>query len=291
MDPNNNNLFNDSSNPAAPQGAPVIEDISILPLDHPGAKDPVYKKRRQFIAELVKQFEQNPAELPVVEYTKEETETWTTVARKLAELHKHKANNRYLKSKDKLGIDPKVIPQLRDLNARLVKSNNFHLRPVEGLIDTRSFLSMLENNTMYCTQYVRHSSKPDYTPEPDVIHEVIGHVPAFTNKEFLDFSRLVGRGARIANEDQLIALGRLYWFTVEFGLIEEQGEVRAFGAGLLSSFGELQHCFSGEVERKKFSVEEVINTEYDYSHMQPKLFIIPSFEQLRKATEAFIKTF
>ncbi len=269
----------------------TVEDIGILPLDHPGANDSVYKARRKQIARLAQDFRAGDREIPEVEYTKQEIETWKIATKKLAELHRHNANSRYLKSKDKLGIDTDRIPQLRDLNQRLAKSNNFNLQPIEGLIDTRSFLSMLERNTMLCTQYVRHHSNPEYTPEPDIIHEVVGHVPTFTNKEFLDFSRMIGYGARIANKEELEALGRLYWFTVEFGLIEEAGEIRAFGAGLLSSFGELQHCFSKDVERKRFNLKEVIDTDYDYSHMQSKLFIISSFEKLKKETEDFIRGF
>ncbi len=270
---------------------PLVEDISLLPLDHPGANDPKYKQRREFIVSLAEKFRRNPAAtLPTVEYTTEETETWSTAASRLQELHRKLANTQYLKSKQALGINTRKIPQLNELNEKL-RPQNFFLAPVGGLIDARSFLSSLQNNIMLCTQYVRHSSRPDYTPEPDVIHEVIGHVPAFTNKEFVEFSKMIGRGAAIANEQQLQALERLYWFTVEFGLIEQQGEVRAFGAGLLSSFGELGHCFSGEVERKKFALDEVTSTEFSYSEMQTKLFIIPSFKYLKKITAQLIAGF
>lgn len=269
---------------------PFVEDISILPLDHPGANDPKYKQRREFIAKLAEQFRQDPSNIPVVSYTPEETQTWTEAATKLQELHRRLANTMYLKSKDSLAITTKQIPQLKDLNEKL-RSNNFFLAPVGGLIDARSFLSSLQNNVMLCTQYVRHSSRPDYTPEPDVIHEVIGHVPTFTNADFVEFSKMIGQGAAIANEQQLRALERLYWFTVEFGLIEQQGETRAFGAGLLSSFGELQHCFSNEVERKPFKLSEVIATDFNYSQMQSKLFIIRSFEELKKTTRDLIKSF
>src|SRR4030095_7912053 len=99
--------------------------------------------------------------------------------------------------------------------------------------------SMLEKRVMLSTQYVRHHSRPDYTPEPDIIHEAIGHIPTFTHQHFADYSQLIARAARLPDEEQLVELGRLYWFTVEFGLIKEHGEVKAFGAGVLFSYREL----------------------------------------------------
>jgi phenylalanine-4-hydroxylase len=177
------------------------------------------------------------------------------------------------------------------LSAKLTQMSNFRLAPIEGLVETRGFLSWLGKRTMLSTQYVRHHSRPEYTPEPDVVHECIGHVPMFTVPDFADFSQFIGKGAVIANEEQLQQLGRLYWFTVEFGLIEESSEIKAFGAGLLSSFGELEHAFSDEVERRPFKLQEVINTEYDYSDMQPVLFVIPSYAYLKEVTREFIGRF
>jgi len=143
---------------------------------------------------------------------------------------------------------------------------------------------------MHCTQYIRHDSRPDYTPEPDIVHEAIGHIPMFTDPNFVDFSRYIGKGARKANEEQLVELGRLYWFTIEFGLIEEGSQLKAYGAGLLSSFGELENAFTDKVERKPFDLEEVINQDYDYSKMQDLLFYIPSYAYLTKVTRKYIES-
>jgi len=144
---------------------------------------------------------------------------------------------------------------------------------------------------MLCTQYIRHHSQPAYTPEPDIVHESIGHIPMFTNPDFADFSQFIGLGARIATDQQLECLGRLYWFTVEFGMVEDEGKVKAYGAGLLSSFGELEHAFSDEVERRPFDLEQVINHEYSYSDMQPVLYVIPSYAELKEVTKKYIETF
>jgi phenylalanine-4-hydroxylase len=142
---------------------------------------------------------------------------------------------------------------------------------------------------MLSTQYIRHHSRPDYTPEPDIVHESIGHIPMFTNRDFADFSQFIGHGARVATDKQIEELGKLYWFTVEFGLIEEDDEVKAYGAGLLSSYGELEHAFSDEVERRPFDLEEVINQDYTYSDMQPLLYVISSYAELKEMTRRYIE--
>ncbi len=269
-----------------------FEEISMLPIDHPGALDPEYRDRRNFITKLAKQYREDPNHvIPTVEYTKGETEVWRHVCCQLEKVQALRASSFYLTAKQKLGISCLAIPQLRDLSEKLQMLNNFRLAPIEGLVETRAFLSWLGKRTMLCTQYVRHHSRPDYTPEPDVVHEFIGHIPVFTNPDFADFSQFIGKGAVIANEEQLAQLGRLYWFTVEFGLIEEGREIKAFGAGLLSSYGELEHAFGKEVERRKFDLKEVIGTPYDYSDMQPVLFVIPSYGYLKEVTREFIEGF
>ncbi|MFN7946016.1 MAG: phenylalanine 4-monooxygenase [Blastocatellia bacterium] len=269
-----------------------FEEISMLPIDHPGAQDPDYRARRNYIAALARQYREDPQHIiPTVDYTKEEKEVWRHVCCQLEKVQARRACSFYLEAKKQLGISCLQIPQLCDLNAKLQKLNNFRVAPIEGLVETRAFLSWLSKRTMLCTQYVRHHSRPEYTPEPDVVHEFIGHIPAFTNPDFADFSQSIGRGAVIATDEQLEQLGRLYWFTVEFGLIEEGSEIKAFGAGLLSSYGELEHAFGSEVERRKFNLKEVINTKYDYSDMQPLLFVIPSYAYLKEVTQQFISTF
>jgi len=269
-----------------------FEEISMLPIDHPGAHDTEYRARRNFIAGLAKQYREDPQHIiPDVDYTPRETAIWRHVYDQLEETQRRRACSLYLESKRKLGISRDQIPQLRNLDNRLKETSNFHIAPIEGLVETRAFLSWLGKRTMLCTQYLRHHSRPDYTPEPDIVHEIIGHIPNFTNPDFADYSQSIGKGAVIASDEQLEQLGRLYWFTVEFGLVEEGSEVKAFGAGLLSSYGELEHAFGDEVERRKFDLEEVIRTSYDYSDMQPLLFVIPSYAYLKEVTREFIGRF
>lgn len=265
-------------------------DIEELHLDHPGANDHEYRKRRDYIASLSKRFRET-GEITDVEYTDEEQAIWRHVASKLEELHQKHASTFYLKAKKDLGITNDRIPQLSAMSKRLTETTGFRLAPIEGLVDTRAFLSWLSYRVMLSTQYIRHTSRPDYTPEPDIVHEIIGHQPMFTNPAFADYSQFVGHGARRATDKQIEELGRLYWFTVEFGLVEEEGEVKAYGAGLLSSYGELAHAFSDEVERLPFDLEQVINHDYTYSDMQPVLYVIPSYAALKEATRKYIETF
>ncbi len=269
-----------------------FEEISMLPIDHPGAHDPDYRAHRNIIARLAKQFREDPNHvIPIVDYTPEETAIWTFVYDQLEEAHQRRACSLYLEAKAKLGISRDVIPQLRDLNQQMRAMSNFGFAPIEGLVETRAFLTWLSKRVMLCTQYLRHHSRPDYTPEPDIVHEIIGHIPNFTDPDFADFSQSIGKGAVMANDRQLEQLGRLYWFTVEFGLVEEGDEIKAFGAGLLSSYSELEHAFSDEVERRKFNLADVISTSYDYSDMQPVLFVIPSYAYLKEVTREFIGRF
>ena len=267
-----------------------FEDIEELKLDHPGAHDETYRERRDHIADLSKKFRETGV-ITDVEYTDEEQGIWRHVATKLEELHQKYASPFYLRAKKDLGITTERIPQLSEMNRRLKETTGFRLAPIEGLVDTRAFLSWLSWRVMLSTQYIRHHSRPDYTPEPDIVHESIGHIPMFTNPAFADYSQFVGHGARIANDQQLDELGRLYWFTVEFGLVEHDGEIKAYGAGLLSSFGELEHAFSDEVERRPFDIEQVINHEYTYSDMQPVLYVIRSYAELKEVTRKYIKSF
>ena len=267
-----------------------FEDIEELQLDHPGASDPEYRKRRDYIAGLSKRFRET-GEITDVDYSDEEQRMWRHVATRLEELHQKHASPFYLKAKKDLGITTNRIPQLSEMNRRLKELTGFRLAPIEGLVDARAFLSWLSYRVMLSTQYIRHHSRPEYTPEPDIVHEAIGHIPMFTNTNFADYSQFIGHGARIATDKQIEDLGRLYWFTVEYGMVEHECDVKAYGAGLLSSFGELEHAFGDKVERRPFDLEQVINTPYDYSDMQPILYVIPSYAELKEVTRKYIEGF
>lgn len=267
-----------------------FEHIDQLELDHPGANDIAYRERRDYIASCARKFRET-GNITDVDYSAREQRVWRYVAEELEELQQKYASPFYLRAKKDLGIRTDRIPQLSEMNRRLKELTGFRLAPIEGLVETRGFLSWLSYRVMLCTQYIRHHSQPAYTPEPDIVHEAIGHIPMFTNPNFADYSQFVGHGARIANEQQLAELGRLYWFTIEFGLVEHEGDIKAYGAGLLSSFGELEHAFSDKVERRPFDLEQVINHEFTYSDMQKILYVIPSYAELKEVTRKYIEGF
>jgi monomeric phenylalanine-4-hydroxylase len=268
----------------------ATKDITVLDLDHPGARDPVYRARRDFLAALAVHHRRNGLEAPDVTYTDEENATWCAVTDRLNPLHEKYACRIHVDARHRLGIPDDHIPQLRELSERLQRFHGFRLRAIEGLIEPKIFLGGLADHIMFCTQYIRHHSRPEYTPEPDIVHEVIGHVPMFADPDFVKLSLLIGKAAVAADDRQITFLDRLYWYTLEFGLIEEAQGIRAYGAGLLSSFGELSHAFTPPVEHRAFDMEEVVSSPYDYSDMQPVLFVVPSFAYLCKEVETLLNS-
>jgi len=166
------------------------------------------------------------------------------------------------------------------------------LVPAEGPIPYRTFYSYIAERGFPVTQFIRHGSKPEFTPEPDMIHDCLGHVPALMNHDYAELLTLIGRAAvSVPTGDQVLALKRLSWFSIEFGLIEEEGETKIFGAGILSSIGEIPFSLSDKVDRRPFVTDEVIETDYDPSRMQDVLFVIPSFTFLRQEVERLVSRF
>lgn len=266
-----------------------LESFVLIDVDHPGALDQAYKARRNAIAEAANKYwrEGGEGDLPLVDYSDEERDTWKKVSEILSDKLRANAFADYLVARDKMEIDWLEIPQMGKLSELIKKASGWQLAPVAGLVNSRGFLGKLAEGKMLCTQYIRHHSKPEFTPEPDIIHEYIGHVPTFLNDEIVDISRTIGRIALKANEEQLKQLELLYWFTLEFGLIEEKDKVKLFGAGTISSIGEQNKVFGGEVEWRPFELERVINEKYDFTAMQPYYYVVPSLAELKKAVVKF----
>jgi phenylalanine-4-hydroxylase len=211
--------------------------------DHPGFSDKLYRERREAIVNSAAEFRFGDR-IPRVNYLEQETRTWQAVYERLQERFGKWACREYLEMlpqmEEHCGYAPNNIPQLEDISNFLQQRTGFRLRPISGLLSARDFLNSLAFRVFYSTQYIRHHGNPFYTPEPDVCHELIGHVPLFANPAFADFSQEIGLASLAASDDDINRLASVYWFTVEFGLVRQDGEVRAFGAGLLSSFGELE---------------------------------------------------
>ncbi len=248
----------------------------VLAPGHPGEGDPVYITRRNALAALVASIGPNSTSLPDVSYTQEETTVWRAVMDRLSTLHEVHACSPYLEGVRRLHLNATKPPVPGSLAARLREETGFGLVLTDGLLDARIFLSHLGQRRQPCTVYLRHGSRPDYTPEPDLVHEAMGHAPMLTDKNAARLNEVIGRAAVSASERQLQALLRLYWFTLEFGLVEERTGLRAYGAGLLSSFGELPHAFTDAVVRRPFKLAEVIEQDYAHDRMQDVLFVAPS---------------
>lgn len=269
-------------------------DATALELEpgHPGLGDSAYVQRRRQLFALCRQHRLDNLGPPLIDYTAEETRIWREVSPKLDELHKKHASRIYLEAKRDLGISQTEIPQLRLLSERLTRETNMHLVPAEGPLPYRTFYRYIGNRGFPVTQFIRHGSHPEFTPEPDMIHDCLGHVPPLMNHDYAELLTLIGKAVSTTEmPEHVLALKRFSWFSIEFGLIVEDGETKVFGAGILSSTGEIPFSLSDDVEHRPFVTDDVIATDYDPSRMQDRLFIIPSFAFLRREIEELVKRF
>lgn len=264
--------------------------VVTLPPGHPGEGDPIYIARRSALSSVVASVHDLGAMLPDVQYTEGETEVWRAIMDRLSDLHEIHAASAYLSGFRRLGLSVSRPPVPGSLARRLKEQTGFGLVLTDGLLDARVFLSHLGERRQPCTVYLRHGSRPDYTPEPDLVHEAVGHAPMLTDPEAARLNEVIGRASASASARQLQALLRLYWFTLEFGLVEERNGLRAYGAGLLSSFGELPHAFSDAVDRRPFHLEAVIGQDYAHDRMQDVLFVAPSLRAVLGEVQVWLRS-
>ncbi len=261
----------------------------MLPTDHPGFADADYRRRRSAIAEAALRHRAGDP-IPDVEYTPEEDAVWRLVSSELERLHADVACAEFRRAAASLVLPAERVPQLREVDERLAALTGFHLRPVPGLVPSRVFYGALAERTFLSTQYVRHHSVPFYTPEPDVIHEIIGHANMLASPVFADLHAAAGRTSRrLVGEAAHEFFSRVFWFTLEFGVVHEDGELRAWGAGLLSSFGELGAFRRAEI--RPWDLAAMGTLEYDITRYQPVLFAARSLTQAVDDLGVFLETF
>jgi len=254
--------------------------------DHPGFRDKEYRARRNQIAQIALTYRAG-SPIPTAPYTDVEHGVWRTIMEALGPAHREHACAEYLKCLDRLEFDFDRIPQLDEVSRKVEAISGFRLEPVAGLVEPRVFLESLARGVFLSTQYIRHHSTPLYTPEPDVAHEIIGHAVTLASTRFAELNRLFGEAvSRTRDTTDLDRLARVYWFTIEFGVLREDGRVKAYGTGLLSSAGELAEMHKAEL--RPLNVEAAANHVYDPSHYQAMLFCADSFDHMYETLREFL---
>ena len=230
-------------------------------------------------------------------YSEENHEAWRRLFARMTPRWERYANRHFLEGVHSLCLDPLHVPRLEDVNQFLRPLTGFQAKAVSGYIPSFLFFDCLRNRSFPTTITIRPSGQLDYLPEPDIFHDVAGHVPMHTDKAFAETLVRFGECAHTAAElvagirDEaervrrltsiIRAMARFFWFTVEFGLMRSPDGLRAYGSGLLSSFGEIQHAIdSPEVQRYPIRLEWAVNQAFEIDHYQPLLFIVDSFDHL-----------
>jgi phenylalanine-4-hydroxylase len=230
-------------------------------------------------------------------YSEANHEAWGKLYARMHDRWLKYANHRFLQGLETLCLTPDRVPRLEDVNKFMAPRTGFQAKPVSGYVPAFLFFDCLRRREFPTTITIRDGATLDYLPEPDIFHDIAGHVPMHTDPAFADTLVRFGEAAHTAVElvqavrdpDEQVrrttsimkAMARFFWFTVEFGLMRENGEVKAYGSGLLSSYGELAHSVdSPDVQRFPIQLEWVINQYFEIDHYQPLLFTVNGFEHL-----------
>ncbi len=219
-------------------------------------------------------------------YTPEEHATWDTLFARQAKLLPGRASNAYLKGLEALRLSESGIPNFEELSERLMKLTGWQVIAVPGLVPDDVFFDHMANRRFVAGNFIRRPDQLDYIQEPDVFHDVFGHVPMLADPVFADYLEAYGRGGNRALElGALKHLGRLYWYTVEFGLIAEPEGLRIYGSGIVSSSAESIFALDDpSPNRIGFHLKRVMRTDYRIDDFQQNYFVIPSFDELLRAT-------
>lgn len=230
----------------------------------------------------------NIVEQPWSSYGADDHAVWAALFERQERLLAGRASQVFVRNQRAMGMSPSQIPKFDDLNRVLRAATGWEIIGVEGLLPELDFFEHLANRRFPVTWWIRRPEQMDYLAEPDLFHDLFGHVPLLMEPVFADYMQAYGRGgvkAHALGPDALVNLTRLYWYTVEFGLIREADGLRIYGAGILSSKGESIHCLdSAAPNRIGFDLERIMRTRYRIDSYQKTYFVIDSYEQLMNAT-------
>jgi phenylalanine-4-hydroxylase len=255
--------------------------------DHPGANDPVYRGRRNEIAAAALAWEAG-APAPEIRYTDDEQAVWRTVSRELQGKHQRYAVTEFIDAKARVGMPIDRIPSLEEVSDLIQPISGWRYLPAAGLVPLAQFYRTLGERRFYSTQYVRHPAVPLYTPEPDIIHEVIGHGHLLATPTFGELHRMAGEAAqRLGDEDNLKFLSKVFWFSLEFGTVVEDGALRAYGAGILSSYGEIEEFRA--MDHRPLDLLEMGSSDYDITAYQPILYRAESIQEVTEVIGGFFR--
>ncbi len=220
-----------------------------------------------------------------IHWSEEENAIWNTLITRQQQAIVGKACDEYFHGLDLLKLPNDRIPQLEDVSRVLRRETGWEVACVPALIDFSTFFALLQDKKFPCATFIRTREELDYLQEPDIFHEIFGHCAMLTNPYFADFTHAYGKVGYAASKEDRVFLARLYWFTVEFGLMRHKGERRIYGGGILSSIGETQYAYSSTPEVQAFNPVEVLRTPYRIDIMQPVYFEIESLRQLFELTQ------
>ena len=218
------------------------------------------------------------------DYTAEQHEVWKILFKRRMGQLKESGSKVFMQGIERIGLSENQVPNLEDINRRLEALTGWRAVPVSGFLEAKLFFKCLAQRRFPTTVIIRRMEQLDYLPEPDIFHDVFGHVPLHSDPVFADFLQQFGAVAAAAQtENEVRMLTRLFWFTVEFGLIEEDGSPKAYGSGLISSGADCINALGRKCERKPFSLDAVFSQDFEVSDLQNVLFVVKSFDELFKA--------
>lgn len=216
------------------------------------------------------------------DYTPNDFSVWETLFNRQMKILQPIVSNQYLNGLDAVNFSAAQIPDFRNLNELLKPLTGWSLQVVPNISPQKEFFEFLSQKKFTATCWLRSMEQLDYLEEPDMFHDVFGHVPLLSNPAYVDFFKGIGDLAlkHFDNPKAIEMLGRVYWFTIEFGLINENNELKIYGAGIISSLSETKHCFNEQATHLDFNVQTIFNTDFRNDIIQDKYFVIESFEQL-----------